>query len=504
MNKTLNAVIFSDIAHPDLLTRNFGAHVISNQIINYGYTSCVVDFASSLNWNTFTEIVDKLIGKDTIIVGFSVTWFPSKQTKTRFLDSADEQGGLIGSDTTSIFKQSLSYNFSIGESKRYIDYIKSKNPNIRIIVGGAKAYEYIDDNCIDNILIGFSENQIIDVLDALKNNTTINRIINHDVKAQTGSYSFNESMVKYYPSDGIHKDDVLMIEFARGCIFNCTFCSWPMRGQDTRPYQKYKEVLKKELADNFHHWGVTKYAITDDTFNDHIDKLRLIKEVTEELPFKLKFWCYARLDLIAAHPEMAQLMLDIGVVEVFFGIETWHDETAKIIRKGNRARKIRGIEIARAVWGNQVNISAALVVGLPEDTKESFNEFKKWHDDIGKYLIDYVSANPLYLRSPDANSQYMFLSDIEQNLKKYNYVLDSNRDGSWKRSDGGDISTRNIAEDVTNELNNAQPAIARKGLDYTSHIHKIIKDPSLTTAEAVSKYANDVYFPNLIQSFDKY
>lgn len=508
----LNSVIFSDIPFPDLLTRNYGAHVISNQIVNQGYTSCVVDFASSLDWHTFTEIVDRFIGEGTLLVGFSVTWFQYRALNLRrFLDTTDEQQGVIDIDDTpdnTSYRESLSYNFSIGNSKKYVDYIKSKNPNVKVIVGGAKAYEYIDDEWFDHILIGYSENQIVDLVNNIKSNTVTNRILNYDVKAQHGNFNFSNSSVHYHGNDFINKDDVLIIELARGCIFNCTFCSWPLRGQNTKLYQKYKETIKKELMENYRLWGVTKYAIADDTFNDSVEKLKLIKEVVDELPFKPMFWCYARLDLISAHPEMAQLMLDIGIVEVFYGIETWNDETAKLIRKGNRNRKIEGLEIAHSVWGDNVSISAALVVGLPEDTIESFEQFKLWFSERGKYIIDFVGVNPLFLRKPDHNYQYLFLSDIEQNLDRYNYSFDEQGSLlSWVRNDSGDISTREIAEQVAKNLVDTldKPVKRAHGkIDYTSHIHRIIKQDGLSNTEAVDLYAKNFYFPNLIKSFDKY
>ena len=501
----LDSVIFSDIPFPDQLTRNFGAHAINNQIAQNGLTSCVVDFASSIDWNWFTKIVDTLIGEQTLFVGFSVTWFPYKNQVRRFLDGNDQLEGISDIDTLSSYEDGLSYNFSIGNSKKYVDYIKLKNPNIKVIVGGSKAYEYIDDEWFDNIFIGFSENQINDFILNLKTKTPIDRIINYDVKAQKGDYNFNSNKITYSKNDLIQKDDVLLIEFARGCIFNCAFCSWPLKGQDTRPYQKYQDTIRQELMENYLRWGVTKYAIADDTFNDHIEKLKLIKEVVNTLPFKPQFWCYARLDLIAAHPEMAQLMLDIGVVEVFYGIETWHDETAKIIRKGNRARKIKGMTTAREVWKDAVVISAAFVVGLPQDTKQSFEEFVEWHNNEGKYILDFVGMNPLYLRRPDHTYPYLFLSDIEKNLEQYGYSFNEH---GWVRNDSGDISSRAVSEEVTvsilSSLDKSCVRYEKGGLDYTSHMHKIAGKEGLTNAQAVDLFARDKYFPNLIKSFDKY
>ena len=49
----------------------------------------------------------------------------------------------------------------------------------------------------------------------------------------------------------------------------------------------------------------------DDTFNDTVEKMRMMKEVHDEVgPFD--FWAYGRLDLIASKPEMMELVGEIG------------------------------------------------------------------------------------------------------------------------------------------------------------------------------------------------
>jgi radical SAM superfamily enzyme YgiQ (UPF0313 family) len=68
-----------------------------------------------------------------------------------------------------------------------------------------------------------------------------------------------------------------------------------------------------------------------------LEKLELINEVIKELPFKPIFsWAYARVDLIGQHPKQAQLLKDIGIKELYYGLETWNDITAKAIRKGGK------------------------------------------------------------------------------------------------------------------------------------------------------------------------
>jgi radical SAM superfamily enzyme YgiQ (UPF0313 family) len=211
-------------------------------------------------------------------------------------------------------------------------------------------------------------------------------------------------------------EELLTFEFSRGCIFNCTFCSMAHRNQDTTDFIKYKETIRQELMDNWTKWGIYKYTITDDTFNDHTEKLELINEVIQELPFKPIFaWAYARIDLIGKNPSQAQLIKDIGIKEVYYGLETWNDTTAKLIRKGGkREHKIESMRIAKACWGDEVTLSAGIVLGLPADTTESLDEVISWYQTEGNKIIDNLKFVALTIIPDDGFNQYKFISDIEK------------------------------------------------------------------------------------------
>ena len=80
-----------------------------------------------------------------------------------------------------------------------------------------------------------------------------------------------------------HDDDVHLlpgegvpVEFARGCIFKCKFCSYPMNGKQNLDFVKDPELLYQELSDNYKNFGIKHYMIVDDTFNDHKEKLESI------------------------------------------------------------------------------------------------------------------------------------------------------------------------------------------------------------------------------------
>ena len=377
---------------------------------------------------------------------------------------------------------------------------------MKIILGGFTSDSYIDIDGVDNVFIGYSESQIIDYITALKNNIAVPKIIAHDVKAQ--KHNFNEAIVEYSEYDLIHPEEVQFIEFARGCIFKCAFCSFPMTGSKTVDYLKYKEVMRQELLTNYKKWGIKNYFIVDDTFNDSVEKLKIICEVIESLPFSPEFGAYVRIDLIAAHPEMADLLKRIGIKFVLYGLETWNSNTAKIIKKGgSKERKIQALKIARECWGDEVFISASMIVGLPNDTTQSFEDFISWYGQEGKKYIDHIFIAPLHLfPNEDKNPYKIFISDMDANKEQYGYTF-TNDDRWIKCNDTGDIRSRDQAAALTKDYNNrllkiqfeASRLKPKRPLNLLYKIQEKFNIQSDDKGEIVKHLFEIDYYPRLIK-----
>lgn len=483
---SFKVILFSDSEVRFGWTRSAGTYSIASVIRDKGYETLVVNYSFALNWEKFKNIIDLSVGNETLIVGFSANWYDSQ------VDMYPESNNWED--------KSISINFKNKNVKPYVDYIKSINPNVKVILGGFTAHKYISQESIDNIFIGYSEGQIETYLDTLSVSMLSSpRIINHDVKSR--DYHFNSSSIRYTEYDLINPEELLSVEFARGCIFKCAFCSFPMIGSKTIDYLKYQEVVYNELLENYEKWGVTTYFIVDDTFNDSVYKLQLLSEVIEKLPFQPEFAAYTRIDLIAAHPEMAPLLKKIGVKFAMFGLETWNPETSKIVKKGgSRERKIQALKLARETWGKDVMVVANLIVGLPNDTIESFENFISWYDLEGYNYIDFANINPLFLSLENrTHDPYrIFVSDMDNRIEDFGYTfldetpLDKNIDfhgGMWVKTDKdtGDIRDRKQATKLAVEFHEKIVDVQRKkfGNDYMGHFMKVM---GFQTSKLKSKF----------------
>lgn len=189
---------------------------------------------------------------------------------------------------------------------------------------------------------------------------------------------FKDSQIYWEKTDFIQPYDWLPIEVARGCAFNCAYCNFTRRS--TFDSYRHAESMKEELIRNYEKFGVTKYMLVDDLYNDSKDKVRyLYDQVWSRLPFKPEWVSYMRLDMFWSDPESAKIIMDSGARYGGFGLETLNDQAGKKIGKGlGKKRILETLTMLKEVWGDQVLVSAYMIAGLPFEPLESIYESIDW------------------------------------------------------------------------------------------------------------------------------
>jgi len=395
-----NVVLISDNILPsDKLygwARAAGPYRIATEIRKNGYTCQVIDCFTSLTEDEKSKLLNECVGDDTLMVGISSTF--------------------IAKDDDAMSP----YPYDIEQMKQYFDTIKLKNPSTKIVYGGAKA-DSRNAPGVDAIIVGLSDKAIIEYLKFLQGKNPFFTYESSDdfmiVDADNHNQGFNfvESKIQYEPEDNVKQQEVLPIEISRGCIFKCSFCSFALNGKKKNDHIKKPETIREEFIHNFEKYGATKYILLDDTFNDSIDKLEMLADVSQSLPFKLQVSAYMRLDLIRAHPRQYQLLKDIGLYACFFGIETLNYKSAQTIGKGLHPDKV--VEELHKFRDTmpEVGTSAGFICGLPYETKDSII---KWGAQLynGDFPLDAFSMKPLYI-SQNQNKKYK--SEFETDFDKW-------------------------------------------------------------------------------------
>ena len=230
--------------------------------------------------------------------------------------------------------------------------IKEIDPNIKIFFGGPHATLTAEKTLksfksVDLICQGESETYIIDVIDALLNNKSLdsikgivylkNGIIKSNKKANLildldKLPLLNYKLIEYF-------DDIewINIEVGRGCPFSCTFCStktfW---NQKTR--MKSIDRIVKEIIILKTIYNKTKINFIHDLFTVNSKYIKEFCERIIELDINIKWTCSSRIDTV--NKDLLNLMKKAGCVSIFFGVETGSEKLQNVICKNLKINNI--------------------------------------------------------------------------------------------------------------------------------------------------------------------
>jgi len=401
----------------------------------------------ALTIETWKEICELGIGETTRFVGFSTTWWPYRDLDNltkQFNPSANLRDNISDEYidlTAKIDKPNNTFteDIAVGFGQRWVDVVKQINPKTKILLGGAKL-DWYPDFPADHKLCGMAETEILDFLEQPKRIWPT--LIQHDSHATSYDWGWTTSFTRYTEYDNIRPNETMTLETSRGCRFKCLYCAFPLIGQkDIASYLKTEETLYNELLENYERFGVTDYWIADDTFNDTNEKVQHVLNAVKRLPFKPRFRCYLRLDVLTVNPEQIQMLVDVGMVSCFFGIETFHPEAAKLIGKGMATEKRKEtLYKVKEAWGDKVRVNAGYIIGLPGESYSFMREQMDWFLDY-ECPVHMVYCFPLMIH-PEGVYYNHPTSELDRTYEKYGYrIPDLKKHNFWFKEDGTDVTS---------------------------------------------------------------
>jgi len=424
-------IVLSENSYTELssrvsLFRNVGAMEVARRFRNHGYHT------TQLEWFNSWE-------HDDLLKAFSL-W-------------------LSDQDTQQVIAISITFSLNILFNIRpVLEQVKKTYPHVKIIVGGNRANEPKILEFVDDVFIGRS----MEILEDWIRDQDMHRFatkypgvyVNRDVDVKTDIPVIPEPV----DDDILNSSDILGFEIGIGCKFDCTFCSFDLRGIKN-PTLVEAERLRNFLQTAYDKYGVFNFYIADDTVNEQDTKLEILASAVEQLTYKPNIVCYMRVDLLEARPQQYDLIRRCNITGINFGIETLNPHAAKLIKKSTRTELIyKALRQLRTILPDAY-LATGLIVGLTKDNKNSiWNSVKKLTSET---LVHSISPYSLAITLPvDEVFDDNYLSSIAQHPEKYGYTITpiehiSNEDrpgGSvamkWKNDWSDSDSAEQLAQDV--------------------------------------------------------
>ncbi|MBL8155544.1 MAG: B12-binding domain-containing radical SAM protein [Anaerolineae bacterium] len=170
-----------------------------------------------------------------------------------------------------------------------------------------------------------------------------------------------------------------VIQATRGCPFTCSFCTVPSLSPGFR-VRPIDDILRQITTDDFPHWWQRKVIwFWDDNLTA---KRAYIKDLLRAMiPLKRWWLTQASLD-IAKDEELLDLMEQSGCIGVFFGIETFGEESLKDAHK--RQNKVQHYhEAVAALHRHGIAVMAGFIAGFDGDSPQAIVEMADRLYEIG-------------------------------------------------------------------------------------------------------------------------
>ena len=189
----------------------------------------------------------------------------------------------------------------------------------------------------------------------------------------------------------------LVVNFSRGCTWDCTFCS------ESAFYKKtWRRRSPKRVADELEllkeKYNRDTFYVGDNTFNVTRDQgVGFIEEMLKRKTNQ-HFWLQSRADLILRDEDLLDGFREAGVYQFMMGLEYHSDSVLKDVRKRLSVEQARkAMELLKK---HRLMVMATLLIGHWEETEEDrkafLRFFGKYVDHLGLNLITPLPGTPLF------------------------------------------------------------------------------------------------------------
>jgi len=410
-------VLFNDSPNPPI--RSLGVYRIATELRRQGIEVEVIDFLSHWDQSVLLTYLDTITEVEWW--GFSTKFFPPTYNSDKFAGQVTFRNNEWTFDNHNAgFMTELTNK----DEALLIDYIKNRQGTI--VVGGpnAEIIQHLPVN-VDIICAGYSDLAVL----AVHNHIVQGDILNYtqfnnkkyvDADKHYAVQILDDLTTEYTDSDFVTEDWVLPIEIGRGCIFQCAFCEFDHLGKKPGTYIRSKEEIKQDILYRYNTFGVKKFMFVDDTFNDSLEKMYLIRDIRQETGIDFEFWSYCRVDLLAANSEQVDLIPEIGWKSFTIGIETFNRASGKAVGKGADPEKLKHFLIALKQRFPELRLQINIIVGLPHDTEDTIRETIEWFL-ANPGIAEYAKLATLRIKNPEGLTKN--ISKMSKDPGKYGYKI---------------------------------------------------------------------------------
>lgn len=289
---------------------------------------------------------------------------------------------------------------------RVCEDLRAINPDLKIIVGGAKLTQFSDDSEMHGaarsadalILSRDGEVTLLEVIRRLTTGAPLHGMANvaYDdggfvcaSRNQADGVDINEHSIRWDELPGSILRSSVNLRTGRGCPFKCKFCTFPSYNDQQMDLMKVQTVIA-QLRQLQNIPSVTSLRFVDDTL--FLSRRHLIETCIQmiEMGWDRPWTAYLRASTLS--DECARLLAEAGCRLVLVGIESADQTVLDNMRKGTKEK--HNWEAAANLRRHGIFCFAFIIVGFPGETEASVTRTITFLNESG---VDGYVHSPLFV-----------------------------------------------------------------------------------------------------------
>ncbi len=183
-----------------------------------------------------------------------------------------------------------------------------------------------------------------------------------------------------------------LIEGARGCNHQCTFCTQWRHWQACFRVKSAKRIAD-EMAYCNHEFGSEFIWLTDDNFGWGQRPKEIAQEIiARQLPKNVSWFVQARCDDIIRNKETLPLLHKSGLNWVLLGVENSDPKTLDNFKKGITPADAK--TAVRLLKDNNIFAHAMIIIGNRKDTHQTIIQLKEFANDLDPDFVMFGILTP--------------------------------------------------------------------------------------------------------------
>lgn len=308
------------------------------------------------------------------------------------------------------FSESRVIGFSIYSSnyrptRIFIKLLRNLNKDLKIILGGpginkAQVKRDIEEGLIDAAIFGEGEVATLNLLKFWSENLEKKELGNVILKVDDDIYessTYPLMKMKEIPIPNFHQfnlanyySEVLPIEFSRGCVASCTFCSETNYWVSFRT--KSVDQIIEELKSGVRNHQVRSFRVVDSLMNGNMKLLVSLAERLIEEKLNIDWYGYCRINPKMT-PEVLNLLKRAGCLNIMYGLETGSQKILDLMNK--KVNVLDNYKVVIDTHKAGIGAEAEILVGFPGENIIDYCKTLYMLFRLRNYLNSVSTGSPM-------------------------------------------------------------------------------------------------------------